>query len=104
MENNIYWLSSGPSREGMFDSLRLGLKVEIKLCKMVRGRNPKGNILDHGAKITAIKAVHKSDGADWGIELWFKGRFSSNKPEHWSGTYSTRRRTGTLSEKLSHDK
>ncbi|MFZ4648782.1 MAG: hypothetical protein ACOYMB_04105 [Patescibacteria group bacterium] len=103
MDNNGYYeyagnIAGGPSREVMFDSLRLGKIVYVEFIMTDK------EVVDRKAVVICVercKPGFLEETNDWVVELRFAGRHYPKFPNKefefcWKGTYSTLHRTGKL--------
>ena len=106
MNNEGYYefaghIDGGPSREAMFDSLRLGKIIDVQFVMTDR------EIVDRKAVVIDIRRSFPNLGEtdDWEIELHFAGRRYPNAPDKgmkyvWKGRYTTRHRNGVLTSEI----
>lgn len=92
------WIAGGPSRETLFDSIRLGETVDIEFVMTDK------EIVVRSALVISIKrqdlaVIGKND--EWIIELLIAGKYfpKASRKEmkfSWHGSYSTQSRQGRL--------
>ena len=89
--------SSGPSRESLFDSLRLNASVKINFTCTNREIIPfSGTIV----KCEKEHPLYRSENHLWIIKFLFdkedSEKYNSGKPMFWEGKYSTQSREGDI--------
>jgi hypothetical protein len=102
-------IAGGPSRESLFDSLRLGTLVNVEFIftnsDIHTLKAAVMSIKRNSANVYREPQLTFSECNDWQIELLVSKDYVVKNPETemiyiWKGTYSTGRREGKLTSNL----